>query len=337
MHVMLTGADSGLARALARRLLAAGAIDDRQITELTLVGESLRATPDDPRVSTYCGAFDDRQLLQDIASRGVDVFFHFFNCVEEIPGIEFDELYAVNLIGSLKLLNHLRSESNPVRLIFASGTAVYGRELPEWMNESTAQKPSTSLGAQQLIIETLIEDLSRRGELDGRSVRLPSVLSMDDESLPAGVEIIRGLTEAFAQQRPYYCPVPPGATGWWMSEICAVDNLLHAANLEPSQFDGKRTWQAPILRLSVEEIVDALARRYGEAGRALINYGSDAGLEYKYFNKPSFKTTHARAAGFKHDVGSSVFLRNVFSSIVAARRVKGVKLRMASVHGVSNA
>ena len=83
----------------------------------------------------------------------------------------------VNIDSTRLILDHLRKTNPGVRVIFTSSTAVYGPP-PEpgfLFSETTAADPQSSYGAQKHIAETLVNDYSRRGLLDGRVVRLPTV------------------------------------------------------------------------------------------------------------------------------------------------------------------
>ncbi|MNC77978.1 hypothetical protein D3C75_1300750 [compost metagenome] len=59
------------------------------------------------------------------------------------------------------------------------------------------------------------------------------------------------------------------------------------------------------------QVVDALAARYGQEWRDLIEYAPDLEVEALAGSYPSFKTPIARAAGFCHDGNASAFVRNV--------------------------
>lgn len=65
----------------------------------------------------------------------------------------------------------LRAAPPPV-FVFASTIAVYGSPLPERVDEDTPFNPQMTYGAQKLAGEFLVADFSRRGWVDGRSLRL---------------------------------------------------------------------------------------------------------------------------------------------------------------------
>ena len=65
------------------------------------------------------------------------------------------------------------------RLVFSSSVAVFGGDvdlpMPRVIHDDTLPVPQTSYGIQKFICEQLIADYTRRGLIDGRSVRLMTV------------------------------------------------------------------------------------------------------------------------------------------------------------------
>jgi hypothetical protein len=65
-----------------------------------------------------------------------------------------------------------------------------------------------------------------------------------------------------------------------------------------------------VLRLSIGQVLDALANRFGDAGRAAISFEPDAHLQSLFGAMPMLKTPRARAAGFCHDGNANALVRN---------------------------
>ena len=61
---------------------------------------------------------------------------------------DFDLGMDVNLYGLLNLLEELRKQTTP-RVIFASGCAVFGGQLPEVVTDDTVVTPKSSYGMQK--------------------------------------------------------------------------------------------------------------------------------------------------------------------------------------------
>ncbi|MNY02247.1 hypothetical protein D3C86_1348130 [compost metagenome] len=73
---------------------------------------------------------------------------------------------------------------------------------------------------------------------------------------------------------------------------------------------AQRVWQLPVLHLSIAQVVDALAERYGQDRRTLLSYAPDAGLQALFGQMPPLKTPQARAAGFNHDRNAAALVRH---------------------------
>ncbi|MFX5476595.1 NAD-dependent epimerase/dehydratase family protein, partial [Acinetobacter baumannii] len=83
----------------------------------------------------------------------------------------------VNLDATLDLFNLLAEgratgSALPV-VVYASTIAVYGTPLPDPVTPATPTRPALIYGAHKRACEILLADATRRGVLDGRSLRLP--------------------------------------------------------------------------------------------------------------------------------------------------------------------
>lgn len=100
---------------------------------------------------------------------------------------------------------------------------------------------------------------------------------------------------------PFEWPVSADAVAWWMSVPCCVDNLLHAASLDSAAVAARRDYTLPVLRPRIADLVDALARRFGDDRRALVSYRPNAQLEQAFGCYPSLDARAAERIGFRHD------------------------------------
>jgi nucleoside-diphosphate-sugar epimerase len=96
-------------------------------------------------------------------------------------------------------------------------------------------------------------------------------------------------------------PVSPEGVAWWISVQACVDNLLHAATVDPARLNARRSYQMPVLRLTVAEVVEALAQRFGTDRRALVSYAPDPFIERLFAAYPPLHTPEAEALGLRHD------------------------------------
>ena len=312
MRVMVSGANGFVGRELVARLLKQGEIRERKIEALLLLDQNLDDLPEDSRIRRHCGSITDPALLRRVMADGIDVVFHLVSIPGGAAEKNYELGYQVNLQASLELLHQLRNHDRPPVLVYASSVAVYGGELPTRMDETQATHPQLSYAAHKRMIEIAIEDLARRGEVDGRILRLPGIVARPREPNGLKSAFMSDLLHAFAGGDSYVCPVSPEATAWWMSARCCVENLLIAAEL--SNLGEDRLWQLPVLQLSIAQVLEALAVRFGKANGEKIEFKPDPQLESLFGCLPPLRTPRARAKGFRHDGSAAALLRNALSN-----------------------
>lgn len=302
MRVLVTGADGFVGRHLVRRLLADGLPDGRTITRLILMDMAFREPIDDPRVRLLCGSIAEAGRLDEAFAEGpLDLVFHLASIPGGLAEARFELGLEVNLQATVALLELLRRQAHVARLVFASTIAVYGAPMPAQVDDETPLRPGLSYAAHKRVGEILIEDYSRRGWIEGVSLRLPGIVARPPE--PSGL-LSAFMSDVFWQLKagePFICPVSPEAVAWWMSVGCCVDNLLHAATLPADRLSTRRSLALPVLHLTMAEVIEALARRFGDDRHALVSYRPDAKLEAAFGAFPPLRAEAAETLGFAHD------------------------------------
>ena len=307
MKVLVTGAGGFIGAQLAALLRTTGRIGQQPISALALADQRLADVP--PGTLALQGDLGSARLLQQIRDFAPAVVFH----LAAVPGGAAEADYAlgrrVNLDATLALFETLAADGKPPVVVYASSIAVYGSSLPERVGPETPLRPPLTYGAHKLACEILLADFSRRGLLDGRSVRLPGIVARPRAPSGLASAFMSDILHALAAGERFACPVSPQATAWWMSAQCCAENLLHAAVMDVSQADPARAWPLPVLRLSMAQVIETCAALYGEDRRQLVQFAPQAGLEDVFGRYPRLDDAPSRALGLRDDGSAEVLVR----------------------------
>lgn len=307
MCVLVTGAGGFIGQALVRRLLAEG-VGASRVDRLVACDLSLDGLPGDSRITAVPGSISDADILERCLSGPVHAVFHLASVPGGAAEREPELGRRVNLDATARLLELLRRQERPPRVVFASTIAVYGDPLPAVVDEDSPAAPAMSYGAQKLACEILVADAARRGWVEACSLRLPGVVARPGDGA--------GLISAFMSQlfwnlracQPITLPVSRDGTAWWISVGACVDNLLHAASFDTATLGPRRVVQMPALRLTMHEVVSAAAALFG-ADAALVTYEPQPMVQRLFASFPPLATPRAEKLGFRHDGDAGALAR----------------------------
>jgi nucleoside-diphosphate-sugar epimerase len=301
MRVIITGGCGFLGQRVALQLLARGDVD-----ELVLFDNAPSALPlpEDKRLSTTTGDIADRAAVRRVISAGTHSVFHLAAVVSGQAEADTDLGYRVNLDGTRAVLDACRALETCPRLVFASSLAVYGGALPPAVGDDTPLTPRTSYGTQKAIGELLVNDYSRKGFIDGRAVRLPTVVVRPGRPNRAASTFASSIIREPLAGREAVCPVSPDTVMALASPRRIVTGLLHAHDLPADAFTTSRSLQLPGFSVAVGEMAAAVRRAAGEAAYARIRWQPDPQIQQIISGWPQvLQARRAEVLGFAADTG----------------------------------
>jgi nucleoside-diphosphate-sugar epimerase len=283
MRIVITGAAGFLGSRLARAILEHGSLTDargelRDVRELVLL-DVVPAALSDPRVSVVTGDLADPALVERVVTDDTDSIFHLAAIVSGQAEAEFDTGMRVNLDATRALLERCRRLFRPPKFVFASSLAVFGGRLPDPVPDDAVLTPQTSYGTQKAIGEMLVYDMTRKGSVDGRSLRLPTISVRPGKPNRAASSFASGIIREPLSGVDAICPVARDTRVWVSSPRTVIANLIVGHEAPAEQFSHTRSVNVPGILVSVGEMVDALRRIAGDAVADRVKWHLDPTID----------------------------------------------------------
>ena len=283
MRIVITGAAGFLGTRLARELLSRGHLVDasgqsRELRELVLLDVATAAVSD-PRVTVVTGDIADPDLVERVVTTDTDSIFHLAAVVSGQAEAEFDIGMRVNLDATRALLERCRKLDRPPKFVFTSSLAVFGGKLPDPVPDDAPVTPQTSYGAQKAIGELLVYDMTRKGFVDGRSLRLPTVTVRPGRPNRAASSFASGIIREPLSGVEAICPVGRQTEVWVISPRKVVANLVVGHDTPAAKFGHTRSINVPGMRVSVMTMVEALRAVAGAAVADRVRWELDPAVD----------------------------------------------------------
>lgn len=316
MKVVITGAAGFLGQKLALALVKRGHLigpsgKAEPIDRLTLFDVVAPAHPGDNRVEIVTGDISDRGLIASLIDRDTGSVFHFASIVSAGAEEDFDLGYRVNLQGALAVIDACRALPHAPRLVFTSSLATYGGEYNVEVDDGTPQTPQTSYGTQKAIGELLINDYSRKGFLDGRSLKLPTIVVRPGKPNKAASTFASSIIREPLQGQSAICPVAPEVSMALLSPRRTVEAFVHAHDLPAQAWGPWRSCNLPGIDAKISELVAAMGRVAGNDPVKLIKWQPDPVIQKIVATWPGrFGWAKAKCLGFKPDESVDEIIRN---------------------------
>ena len=185
--------------------------------------------------------------------------------------------WNINAKGSWGLFEAIRSQGDDYcpRVVFTSSIAVFGAPFPEKITDDFFTTPLTSYGAQKAISELLLADYSRKGMIDGISIRLPTICVRPGKPNLAASGFFSGIIREPLNGKEAILPVGTDVRHWHATPRSAAGFLIHAAELDTKKLNNRITLNMPGLSATVQEQIDALGRVAGNDAVKLIKHQPD--------------------------------------------------------------
>jgi nucleoside-diphosphate-sugar epimerase len=312
MNVLIIGGAGMIGRKLAERLGGDGALAGKPISSLTLYDVAPPSAPAGAKmpVKVLTGDLPAPGEAGKLMAERPELIFHLAAIVSGEAELDFDKGYRINLDGTRLLLEAIRAAGHKPRLVFTSSIAVFGAPFPEAIGDEFFNTPLTSYGTQKTICELLISDYTRKGFLEGLSIRLPTICVRPGKPNKAASGFFSNIMREPLAGEPAVLPVSENVRHWHASPRAAVGFLIHAASLQTSQVGPRRALTMPGVSVTVGEQIAALKKVAGEKVAARIRREPDPFIESVVAGWPrNFAPARALGLGFKADASFEDIIR----------------------------
>jgi len=303
MHVLITGASGMLGRKLVDQLVA-----DSGVSTFTLADIFEPTHPEgfDGEVHLEVADISDAHAAAQLIDAKPDVIYHLAAIVSGEAEENFEKGNAINLDGTRNLLEAIRKQSADgsyrPRFVFSSSLAVFGTPLPDLIPDDQRLTPLSSYGTQKAMGELMVADYSRKGFIDGISLRLPTITVRPGKPNKAASGFYSGIIREPLSGAKAILPVPRTVRHWFQSPRRAIFNLAHAGRVKTDNLPKSRALSLPGVSATVAEMMAALERAAGSIAIKLIEEKEDAAIKNIVMGWPrAFAATTAIEMGFQGD------------------------------------
>lgn len=291
MRVLVTGAAGFVGRHVVQALVARG--DD-------VVAMDSFAMEVPGKVKAVAGDIGDHAVRTRALAGGVDAIVHLATVAGGAAETDPDAAKQINVDATYDLLVEAGAGHARPRFVYASSIAVFGEPLPSHVDDYTPLAPKMIYGGHKAMMELAVAMFTRRGAIEGVSLRLPGILARP--KAPSGMKsaFISEMFHALKAGESFICPVSADGTIWAQSVACCARNLIHALTFDTALMPESRAVTLPALRVSMGDLAAEIARQCN-ASPSLVRYHPEPALEAGFATQPPLATSAANRAGFAHD------------------------------------
>jgi nucleoside-diphosphate-sugar epimerase len=256
MRIVITGGLGMLGTELARVLRSERPQDDLLLLDVP----SAAAPPEDlADVTVLRGDIRDGALLRAALDSPAVAVVHLASIVSGGAELDFDAALDVNLDGGRALAQACREHGGAPRLVFTSSLATFGGELALGpVDDGTRQTPLTTYGATKAMLELLFADATRKGFLDARSARPPTVVVRPGAPNAAASGFASAVVREPLAGRPATLPVSLDQPAVVIGVDTTVACLARLLELDGDAIGSGRALNLPGLLVTPRELQSAL-------------------------------------------------------------------------------
>lgn len=303
MRVLITGASGFIGQVLIPELLKTYPDVSIVITDIVEPTIPPAAAHHASQIQPLKADLTDPSTVTALLEQKYDAIYQLHGIMSAGSEANLDLSLKVNLDSHRLILDILRTKHQGTKIIFCSSCAVYGpAEKGEVCSEATLPLPQGTYGAHKLMMEVLINDFSRKGLIDGRCCRLPTVIVRPGKPSAAASSFASGIVREPMNGIKADLPVDEDVEIWVASYLSVVKNLVYVLSVPPENFGGFRTVCLPGQSVTVAQILDALEAVGGKEKRALVERKYDPEIERIVKSWPArIDTNKAKSMGMFSD------------------------------------
>lgn len=270
MKIIITGGGGFLGHQLAQKIMDRGGLCGQEVTELVLLDAAFHRAIDDARVRQVKGDISDRATVFAAAGSKFDVIFHLASMVSGECEERFDDALKVNLDGGRNVFEAARAAEGKPRVVFASSVACYGgMDMSQMMSDTTKQLPQTTYGMTKAICEMMVNDHTRKGHFDGRSVRLPTVIIRPGKPNAAASSWASGMFREPLNGEPCMLPIRREQAHPMTGYRTVIESFISLSEVDESKLGRDRAYVLPAHRVTPHIAAAVIAEVAAERGITL--------------------------------------------------------------------
>jgi nucleoside-diphosphate-sugar epimerase len=174
--------------------------------------------------------------------------------------------------------------------------------MPKIIPDGFPLVPQTSYGAHKAMGELLLNDYSRKGYIDGRALRLPTIVVRPGKPNLAASTFASSIIREPLSGQPAICPVKPETMMPLLSPRKTVEAFIRAHDLPGSSWGMNRALHLPSLDVSVTQMAEGLKQVAGAEAYQRITWEIEPRIQKIVEGWPGqLNSARARSMGFESD------------------------------------